>query len=219
MSLIVAHRGLHRPHFDAAENSLASMQGAWSRGIAWCECDVRFARDGTAVLIHDETIGRGEEKTAVAQLAASELRDLGVPSLAEVLAVMPANGGLLIETKQRIDSQFLNWLREVKRAGQVQLHTFHLEDLLAMATAGFWAAAIIDDEKWIDAAIASPAAGVHVSQKILNRELAGRFRNGGKSVGVWTVNKRAAMKKFVAIGVDRLISDDPLAALSFFVRG
>jgi glycerophosphoryl diester phosphodiesterase len=46
----------------------------------------------------------------------------------------------------------------------------------------------------------------------LDPDLMARIRHAGKSVGVWTVNDPAAIDKFVGLGVDYLITDDPVGA-------
>jgi glycerophosphoryl diester phosphodiesterase len=213
MTRIVAHRGLHRPFFDAPENSLSSMQAAWSSGIAWGECDIRFSRDDTAMVIHDAAIERSGQQVMVAHLPAAELHQLAVPPLADILAAIPADCGLLIEPKTRINFQFLHWLGAFPTAGQTHLHTFHLDDLPAMADAGFSTAAIVDKPALIELAIDSVAAAVHVDQKILDVELMMRIRHAGKSVGVWTVNEPSAINAFIELGVDTLITDNPLSGL------
>jgi glycerophosphoryl diester phosphodiesterase len=52
---VVGHRGAmgYRP-----ENTLASFEHALQLGADWVECDVHLSRDGTPVVIHDETVDR-----------------------------------------------------------------------------------------------------------------------------------------------------------------
>ncbi|MCX5978089.1 MAG: glycerophosphodiester phosphodiesterase family protein [Chloroflexi bacterium] len=97
--MLLAHRGAH----DATlrENSLAALVA----GAAQCdgvEFDVRFSADGEAVIVHDETLDRlfGVPRR-VRELSATELADLGVPTLAEALAAMPAATLIDLELKEQ----------------------------------------------------------------------------------------------------------------------
>ena len=70
------------------------------RGIDGVEFDVRLSRDGVPVLLHDETLERVQGRDeAVADLTAAELREAGIPSLAEVLAALPPEAFLDVELK------------------------------------------------------------------------------------------------------------------------
>jgi glycerophosphoryl diester phosphodiesterase len=120
---VVAHRGAGRDyprpvplqaHRPAAppENTLPAFQWGWARGGA-CELDVHLTRDGRIVVIHDGTTGRTCDRDLV--VGASRLDDLrrldagvkkgpmwrGVrlPTLREVLDVMPPAGRLYVESK------------------------------------------------------------------------------------------------------------------------
>ena len=112
--LIVAHRGASH---DAPENTQAAFDLAWERGADAIECDVYLTADGEVVCIHDATTGRttgGEKGTglAVAESDAEALRRLDVgawkdaayageriPLLRDVLAALPADKRILIESK------------------------------------------------------------------------------------------------------------------------
>jgi glycerophosphoryl diester phosphodiesterase len=120
---IVAHRGAGRDypspvalqaHRPAAppENTLPALEWGWDRGRA-CELDVHLTGDGKIVVIHDGTTGRTcDRDLSVGKTALDELRrlDAGVkkgrtwrglrlPTLREVLDVMPPAGRLYVEAK------------------------------------------------------------------------------------------------------------------------
>ena len=107
---IVAHRGAS----DAApENTLAAFRLAWKLGADLIEGDFYLTTDGHIVTIHDKTTKRTAGKDLpVAQSTLAELRQLDVgvwkapqyrgqriPTLAEVLAVVPPGKKILIEIK------------------------------------------------------------------------------------------------------------------------
>jgi glycerophosphoryl diester phosphodiesterase len=107
---IVAHRGASA---DAPENTLAAIQLAWLQNADAAEIDVLLTSDGQLVAIHDETTGRtGGVDWLVAERSLAELKTLDVgswkspqfageriPTLAEVLAIIPSGKRLFIEVK------------------------------------------------------------------------------------------------------------------------
>lgn len=212
--LIVAHRGLHGPASGHVENTLPAMTAAWQAGISWCECDVHFSADGQAVVIHDKTVDRTTAGHGrVAGMAAVALATLGVPRLDDLIAAMPAGARLIVEPKAGVRADWLVRLASSPRAGDLLVHTFDLADLPAIASAGLAVAAVVDKPARMAAALASTAAGVHVEQAMVDAELVDRIHRAAKRVGVWTVNEIAAMGRMRELGVDYLITDEPLLAM------
>jgi glycerophosphoryl diester phosphodiesterase len=78
LPLIIGHRGASAL---APENTLAAFRQAIADGVDGIEFDVRLARDGVAVVIHDATLERtGLLKSKVSNLTAAELQatDVGI---------------------------------------------------------------------------------------------------------------------------------------------
>lgn len=112
---IVAHRGASA---DAPENTLAAIQLAWTQGADAAEIDVLLTADGQLVVIHDETTLRtGGVDWAVAEHSLAELKTLDVgswkspqfvgeriPTLTEVLDIIPAGKRLFIEVKCGVEA-------------------------------------------------------------------------------------------------------------------
>ena len=107
---IIAHRGASH---DAPENTLAAVRLGWDQKADAVEIDVFLSQDGQIVVIHDRDTKRtaGVDRPVVAQTL-DELRvlDVGkwkgekfagekIPTLAEVLATVPAGKRLFIEVK------------------------------------------------------------------------------------------------------------------------
>jgi glycerophosphoryl diester phosphodiesterase len=65
------------------------------------EFDVRFSAEGAAVIVHDETLDRlfGVPRR-VSELSVHELAEIGVPTLSNVLAAMPATTLIDLELKE-----------------------------------------------------------------------------------------------------------------------
>jgi glycerophosphoryl diester phosphodiesterase len=111
--LILGHRGAS---YNAPENTLAAFALAMAGGADGIEFDVRLARDGVPVVIHDASLKRtGSIDRLVGEMTAAELRQVDVgswfterrqsssrsftgetlPTLAQVCELFQANAGLL----------------------------------------------------------------------------------------------------------------------------
>ena len=79
LPLIIGHRGASAL---APENTLAAFRRAINDGADGIEFDVRLAKDGVAVVIHDATLERttGSIRSRVSQLTAAELNAIDVGS-------------------------------------------------------------------------------------------------------------------------------------------
>ena len=77
--LIVAHRG---DSHNAPENTVAALRAAVEYGADGVEFDVRLAKDGVPVVIHDATLKRTAGiNRKIADLSSAELADIDVGSL------------------------------------------------------------------------------------------------------------------------------------------
>ena len=107
---ICAHRGASNTH---PENTIAAFKEAISLGAHMIEFDVRLSKDKKLVIIHDATVDRttnGNGKVAELTLAELKVLDAGswkssefegekIPTLEEVLKIMPKNTWLNIHLK------------------------------------------------------------------------------------------------------------------------
>ncbi|MBN2505327.1 MAG: glycerophosphodiester phosphodiesterase [Verrucomicrobia bacterium] len=108
--MIVAHRGASH---DAPENTLAAFRLAWQQGADAIEGDFHLTADGRIACLHDAATKRtAGTNLAVARSTLAELRRLDVgawkgaswageriPTLEEVLAVVPQGKQIFIEIK------------------------------------------------------------------------------------------------------------------------
>ena len=108
--LVMAHRGASG---YAPENTIAAFRLALQQGADLLETDLRFTRDGVLVCIHDATVDRTTDgHGAVSDMTLAEIKGLRirspfddpypderVPTLAELLAVVPQDVGLGLELK------------------------------------------------------------------------------------------------------------------------
>jgi glycerophosphoryl diester phosphodiesterase len=112
--LIVAHRGAS---YDAPENTLAAFRLAWEQGADGIEADFHLSADGQIVCIHDKDTERvAGVKHVVKDAPLETLRALDVgawkdpqfrgeqmPTIAEVLAVVPEKKLIFVELKVGVE--------------------------------------------------------------------------------------------------------------------
>ena len=112
--VIVAHRGAS---YDAPENTLAAFRLAWQQGADGIEADFHLSSDGRIVCIHDKDLQRvAGVKEVVRETPFDVLRsrDVGswkdsrwrgeqIPTLEEVLAIVPEGKLIFIELKVGVE--------------------------------------------------------------------------------------------------------------------
>ncbi|MDF7823287.1 glycerophosphodiester phosphodiesterase family protein [Pontiellaceae bacterium B12227] len=146
---IIAHRGAS---YDAPENTLEAFQLGLDRRADAIECDVHLSSDGELMVIHDPTVDRTTNGTGrVAELTRTELgaldagswketkwRNARIPTLPEVLDLVPADRRILIEVK--VGPSGLPRLKEILDAttlprDRIIVMEFDLETVIAMRAA------------------------------------------------------------------------------------
>jgi glycerophosphoryl diester phosphodiesterase len=236
---IVAHRGAS---FDAPENTLAGVKLAWEQKADACEFDVYLSKDGQVVAIHDATTKRvaGVDRKVVDQTL-EELRRLDVgkwkdakfageriPTLAEVLATVPAGKRVFIEVK--CGPEIVPELdRVLKSSGlkpeQTAIISFSDAVIAAAKKArpdlkAYWIVSIRPGkgkkakpptaEKLLARAKEIHADGLDLSaDPELDRAYADKVKAAKLELYVWTVNDVPTAKRMVEIGVDGITTDRP----------
>ncbi|MEO8468974.1 MAG: glycerophosphodiester phosphodiesterase [Chloroflexota bacterium] len=205
-ALRLAHRGDWRA---GPENSLAAMRAALAnRACDGLEFDVRASRDGTPIVLHDETLlrvqGRPERPSA---LTTAELATSGIPTLAEVLEAAGLGPFLDIELKgdpipavieviegargpsiaRTVVSSFehatLAWVGQVRPGWRCWLNA---EDLSAST---------------IQVAVELKCRGVSADWRSINPRTMARAAAAGLEVAAWTVRRRPTVDRLDRLGV------------------
>ena len=104
----IAHRAYHDVAQGRPENSRAAIRAAIASGYG-IEIDLQLSRDGVPMVFHDETLERLTPQDGwLCDLTAAELGripltggDEGIPTLAEILALVAGRAPLLIELKDQ----------------------------------------------------------------------------------------------------------------------
>jgi glycerophosphoryl diester phosphodiesterase len=236
---IAAHRGGARLW---PENSLTAFRGALGLGVELVELDVHQTRNGEVVVIHDPTLertttGRGAIRDFTwAELAPVVIRGTAgerLPRLAEVLGLLqPSSVGLLLEIKTGpagdrypgIEERVLALVEAAGLAERTTVMAFDwaiLERLRVLSTSvrltgllAHWGA-----ERLGGIGSVAPrlrALGVNdlgIEWTLLTPEAVRAAHDAGLSIGVWTVNEPAELRRALAAGVDYVTTDQPDVAL------
>jgi glycerophosphoryl diester phosphodiesterase len=202
----LAHRGDWR---RAPENSIAAIEAALRvPGCDGVEFDVRLSSDGVPVLIHDETLERvqGQSKR-VDEVSADGLEDMGVPSLADVLQVIPHRAAINVDLKGLHDRTVVEILASGRGPGLVNgvVSSFlpdTLERIAGLAPAWpRWLNAWDLSPDTIRAAVVLECQVISVDFHVIEARTVRAVRGAGLDVAGWTVRRRATYGRLQRLGV------------------
>jgi glycerophosphoryl diester phosphodiesterase len=235
--LVVAHRGASR---EAPENTLPAFQLAWRQGADAIEGDFHRTRDGKVVCIHDPTTGKvANRNLKVADSTLAELKQLDVgvrhgmefkgttiPTLAEVLATVPAGKRIYIEIKCGTEV-IPELLEEIGKSGlqneQIVLISFHQAVIRqfkesAPAFKAFWLSGFKKDAS----GAVSPslptvlktlseidADGLSSSKDLVDPEFIRQILNRGYEYHVWTIDDPQKARQFQKWGARSITTNVP----------
>lgn len=233
-ALAIAHRGASA---QAPENTLAAFELAWTGGARWVEADVQPTADSELVILHDPDLVRttGLPGT-VRELAAAALAELDagswfgpafagqrVPSLRQLLDVMPDRGHLLLEIKGEFTpEQIVRKLDTIEghpAGDRVALQSFeiHVLETVAQLRPGVDLGVLrehLDEDpvalcSWLGASSYNP----EYREFLENPAVIGPLHEAGIAVAVWTSDDPAEWEQLDALGVDAIITNDPVDLL------
>jgi len=221
---IVAHRGLHA-YFP--ENSLGAFAAAVDQGLPWVECDVWASADGIPMVIHDATLrrttfARGRvDRRCFRDLQDLRLRGPGLaqtlPSLIQTVSMLARKKkacGLLVEIKPPNHAQLVHAVCGIleRFPGRWMIQSFDPRNLAHARKLGdIPVALLVDDLRVLRRAWNAGWRRIHVPQKVLHAAVDHRRR--GDTLGVWTVNSPADLRRAMTLPVEMIITDQPLEAL------
>ena len=229
--LVIGHRGTRG---NVAENTMSAFAAGAAAGADGVELDVRLAKTGEVVVLHDADLTRvtnGADTRRAEDLSARELSKVdlggeGVPLLASVLAFARERGLLVnVEMKRDVPDRMAlvaaaaRLLSTWDPNGHVIVSSF---DPLMLAAFGAIAsgvprALLVHRSSYHDLMSVAPrlcgAAGVHAEHVIID---AARLRLWASRAFVfaWTVNSGNEARALADLGVRGLITDDPARVLA-----
>ena len=226
--LIEAHRG---DSSHAPENTLAAFQRAIRLGADSIELDIHPAKDGTLMIIHDETVDRTTDgRGRVGDMSVEELLHLDagakfspafagqrIPRLTDVLELVAESGMQLnVEIKSSprgldVPRALVGHLRRFGNPSGFVVSSFDLQCLLDVrALAPEFPLALIGHASGIlDLAEKYHLPWIHADHNGANEKIIARAHALAIQVNVWTVDDPAAFPHWKAFGVDKICTNDP----------
>lgn len=233
---VLGHRGVRGPTVGVTENTLGAFELAIEAGADGVELDVRLAKDGTVVVVHDATLTRislGEHTSRVDELSLAELRAVELPgsqqisTLEEVLSwSLRHQCRVNIELKHegadptRLVAGVADVVASVTRPERLLFSSFDRQTVLALAARLEGQVVAWLTEYTIELTpevLALPDRGViaiHPRHTLLERLALTALRQRFSLVNTWTVNDPARVAELAELGVDTIITDDPRGALA-----
>jgi len=160
------------------------------------------------VLLHDETLERVQRRPEpVREMKATALEDVGVPSLAQVLAVIPHRAFLDVELKGRHDRAVVEVLAAgrgpgLRNAVVSSFDTTTLERIAGLVP--YW-------PRWLNARDLEPETiaiatklecqTISVEWHAIDADSLARARAAGLEVAAWTVRRRATADRLARLGL------------------
>ncbi len=215
MTWVIAHRGAS---VDETENTLPAFERAIEVGADYVEFDVQASSDGGLVVFHDLRLDRlTPARGPLRARPLAELRELGIPTLEEVLELTAGRVGVMVELKSP-------WLF---RRHDVVARTIELLGPDAVVVS-FSRRAILETRRLRRSLRTVQHVGYGTSIRIAgsfawaagfddsrttSRGVAKAHRLGLKAL-VYTVNEPTRLLELQALGVDGVFSDLPDLALA-----
>lgn len=234
--VIIAHRGFSA---ISPENTKRAVVDAVENGADYVEIDVQLTQDGHVIVLHDSTVDRTTNGSgAVAQLPLAELRQLDagswkgeafagekVPTLEELIELFVAekySAKLLIELKfevisrrgvfatiPQLEDKVVALIEKHKAFQYVVVQSFVKQYLLRILELNERIAVSHLLLPWVSMSD-ERFYSFNPNYKFLSASLIQRAHARGQKVMPWTVDKKEEMMTCLAMGVDGIITNEPL---------
>jgi glycerophosphoryl diester phosphodiesterase len=227
----VAHRGASGRY---PENTRLAFTKAIEAGVDMIELDCQMSRDGHVVVFHDETLrrtagtGGAVHSKTLEQLKALDVGRWRKPSftgeriltLEEALAVLDGRVDLCLEIKSFAESlpgielkvlfilSHYDYLERTIVASFSERSLGRVRELAPDAKLGLIVGAPVKQDPFATARQLA-VRSIHVQKSLATRVFCAAAWDEGLEVYVWTVNQQSEIERFVAMGVQGLISDFP----------
>jgi glycerophosphoryl diester phosphodiesterase len=208
--LVLAHRGDHRRWIENTADAL--LDACRIPGVDGVEFDVRMASDGEPVIIHDEATERTlGVALVVAATPANDLQQVGVPHLADMLALLPPDAFLDIELKVTPSAATFDAIRAARGAG---LHravvTSFDPSVVAEVRArepwwSCWLNVVELERHAIAAARACGAQGIAALWPTVTGGTVADARRANLDVAAWTIRRTPTRERVVRLGAVAIV--------------
>ena len=235
--LIYAHRGASA---FAPENTVPAFILAAEQGADGIEFDVKVTKDGKVIVLHDQTLDRTTTGTGnFKNFGFDELRKLDagikfhekfkgvrIPTLEEVFEAVGGKLGINIELtnyatpNDDLIEKIANILRQSNDHSNIMFSSFNWGNLKKARTlcpdipCGLLALGSIAG--WTSRSFLArnvPHEAIHPYFTDVNEGYVGKIHRQDKKMNVWTVDDPIEMIRLRDLGVDMIMTDDPLLAI------
>jgi len=238
-TMIIAHRG---SSIECPENTLSAFRLAISQGADGIEGDFHLTKDKQIVCIHDSNTARvSHTKLIVKNSTLAELKKLDVgywfnsafkdekiPTLKEILAILPPEKKLFLEIKSGVEIvpylldiitnnlinleqlviiSFNSAVLKIVKQEMPELKTlllFSFKAFRKVNLSSFSANKLLNKLDDID------ANGISTSiSNFLNQSYIEQFTSRGYEYHLWTIDNQKIAEKFIKIGVNSITTNTP----------
>jgi glycerophosphoryl diester phosphodiesterase len=221
--LVFAHRGGSK---IGPENTLIAFDRGFAAGADGLEVDVHLSRDRIVVVHHDRLLDRTTRGTgALNARTASELAELDIPTLRDVLARHPGRK-IIVELKESSAELARAVVDEVRRANAVDHVCIGSFSVSALRAVRAYAPDVATSAGRMEVRIALYRSWCYVSPGrvpyqafqvpetsgntcVVSRRFVELAHKAGLIVQVWTVDEPDDIRRLLDWGVDGIISDRP----------
>ncbi|WP_069789723.1 glycerophosphodiester phosphodiesterase [Cyanobacterium sp. IPPAS B-1200] len=236
--MIIAHRGLPK---ESPENTLAAFRLAIAQGADGIEGDFHLTKDKHIVCIHDSHTARVANKKLIVKdstLAELQKLDVGywfnsafknekIPTLEEVLAILPSETKLFLEIKS--DPEIVPYLLRILKNNRINLNQLviisfnsktlknvkqqmpELKTLLLLSLKTFNSIKLssLSAHKLLKKLDDIDADGISTSvSQFLNKNYIYQFIARGYEYHLWTVDNKKIAEKFMKIGINSITTNN-----------
>jgi len=218
---IIAHRG---SSVEAYPNSMEAFQLAVDQKADMIELDTHLTSDGIFIIHHDATIRLKGEKYPIAKTPLKEIEKIRlpngekIPTLEEVLVVFLPKINFNVEIKCKITKkEFTDLIKRIDQdTSKIIVSSFLIRVLAELKSPSMeyklaylfrvpsFVSRIIENRAYIHS--------LHPDYRYLSSKAIDRYHRKKKEVNTWTINDAEHIKRLAKMGVDGIITDDPLRA-------
>ncbi|MBH1940438.1 glycerophosphodiester phosphodiesterase [Mobilitalea sibirica] len=232
---IASHRG---SSFNAPENTLPAIEQAIAAHSDYAEIDVQQTKDGVLILLHDKNLWRttGLNKYIWTQTY-DDIKDLDagswfgdeyagtpIPTLEEALELSKGRIKLNIDVKihgheQEIEQKLVALIEEYDFEHQCIVSSWSYDTvarvkqlntdiktgyILSAAYGNFY------DKEFIDF--------LSIRSAFITKSVVENTHLAGKEIHAWTVNAKSELERMKSLGVNSIITDNPILAKEILLR-
>lgn len=220
---VFAHRGVS---VSFVENTIEAFSAAEDRGADGVELDVRRTADGVLVVHHDAHLADGR---AIVELDAARL-PASIPNLADAL---DACGGLMVNIEIKnfpgepdfdpmgsVADATVEIIRVKGMANRVIVSGFNYEDIQRVRSldseipTGWLVLGVPDPQGMVAHLVDDGHQALHPPVESTDGRVVEAAHERGIAVNTWTVDDPERIIELAEIGVDAVITNDPVTARS-----